>query len=356
VTRWEAFSAVCSYLRAGLLGGEPATIDDSSWELLVEASSYHFVTPALAWCLQRGQIVPPADVREYFDKILALNAKHNENLLASLTRTVRALNAIDIEPVLLKGSARLIEETYPAPTLRFVGDLDVLIPADRSAPAATALKSIGFHTIPEEENIVAPHHLTPLHDPETGAGVELHTALLGPQLGSLLATDWFYRGTRRRSLGDLTIRLADATRSVGHIVAHDQIHDFNYWERTLELRQLLDLAMIRAKSETAIDWSELDDRFCRMGLGTVFATYMAFGETLLGQPMPRLRHAALPGAMTVFRWTIERSRYQLWGNVALKAIRYIAEPRGALRLFQPGAWRDLTEGIRRIFKRNPFAW
>jgi hypothetical protein len=52
MTRWEAFTSVCGYLRAGLLNGEQATtVPNVPWELLIEASSYHFVTPALAWCL-----------------------------------------------------------------------------------------------------------------------------------------------------------------------------------------------------------------------------------------------------------------------------------------------------------------
>jgi hypothetical protein len=194
-----------------------------------------------------------------------------------------------------------------------------------------------------------------LHDPESGIGVELHTTLLG--YASLLPTDWFNADTRRYPFGGLTIRLPDATRSVGHIVAHDQIHHFNHWQRRVELRQLLDLAMIRARSETAIDWSELDDRFCQMGFGTVLATYMEFGKRLLGQPMPRLRHGALPGATTVLRWTIESSRWQPWGSVALKAIRYAVErgrdPRGALRLFQRDTWRNQIQEVRKIFKPTP---
>jgi hypothetical protein len=355
MTRWEAFTAVCGYLRTGLLAGEQTTaIRDASWELLVEASSYHFVTPALAWCLLRAPTALPLEVRDYFEEILALNKRRNENLLAGLTRIIRALNAIDIEPVPLKGAARLIEGTYPAPMLRFLGDLDVLIPTDRSADAVAALISIGFYMKSYDEHLPASHHhLRVLHDPETGAGLELHTALLLPENGPLLSTDWFYRGTQPYQLTGLTIRLPDVTRSVGHIVAHDQLLHYHYRQGKVELRQLLDLAMIRARSETAIDWSELDDQFCRIGFGRVLATYMEFGERLLGQPRPRLRHAALPGAAMVLRWTMS-SRWQPWGSVALKAIRYVVEsgqdPSRALRLFQRNRWRNLIiEEFRRTF-------
>jgi hypothetical protein len=147
--------------------------------------------------------------------------------------------------------------------LRFLGDLDVLIPASRSTAAVAALNSIGFHEHPDHAHL-SHHHLPMLHDPETGVGVELHTALLQPEYASVLPTDWFNVSTQRYPFRDLTIRLPDATRSVGHIIAHDQLIHGRYLQRKVELRQLLDLAMIRARSETAIDWSDLDDRFCRI--------------------------------------------------------------------------------------------
>ena len=49
MTRWDAFADVCGFLRAGLLGGEPPLLrPNRNWELLIEMSSFHFVTPSLA--------------------------------------------------------------------------------------------------------------------------------------------------------------------------------------------------------------------------------------------------------------------------------------------------------------------
>jgi hypothetical protein len=42
----------------------------------------------------------------------------------------------------------------------------------------------------------------------------------------------------------------------------------------IQLRHLLDLALIRARHEGAIDWNELDRRFSTSGLGEVLATYL----------------------------------------------------------------------------------
>ena len=141
MTRWDAFTDVCGVLRARLLGGEPPPQRyNRNWKLLIEMSSFHFVTPSLAGCLQDETV--PRDVREYMDALLALNGRRNAVQLEALLRIVAALNAIDIEPVLLKGCARLVQGDYPQPNMRFLGDLDVLVPTHRTKDAYAALLSL----------------------------------------------------------------------------------------------------------------------------------------------------------------------------------------------------------------------
>ena len=175
MTRWDAFADVCGYLRAGLLGGEPPRRRrNREWKLLIEMSSFDFVTPSLAGCLH-GQPGIPREIRDYLDAVLTLNGQRNELLLEALSRIVAALNVIDIEPVLMKGCARLVEGEYPQPNMRFLGDLDILVPANRAADAYAALMANGFGEKPED-TIHPPdhHHLRVLHEHKTGAAVEIH--------------------------------------------------------------------------------------------------------------------------------------------------------------------------------------
>lgn len=355
MNRWEAFTGVCGYLRTGLLGEQTKELHEVSWELLIEASSYHYVTPALAWCL-KDQIAVPSEVHNYLDTILALNGRRNEAFLGGLARIVSALNEIDIEPVLLKGSARLIDASYPTPMLRFLGDLDVLIPAERSASAVVALQSIGFST--NADDVIMPpylHHLQMLYERETTIGVELHTDVIGGEGAAVIPTGWFYKGTHPFQFRNLQIRLPDVTRSAGHNIAHDQLHHSGFQRRRVELRQLLDLAMIRRPCERAIDWAELDERFCRMGFGEVLATYLKFAEVLLGQPAPLLRHAPYAGAITAFKRMIEPPH--AWKQPAANLIDYIAQlrrnPGNVLNLFDLKTWPNRCV---RAFKRRPPSW
>lgn len=336
MNRWETVVALCGYLRAGLLGGAPPSpAADIRWEILIEASSHHYVTPALAWCL-RDQPGIPSEVGDYFNAALTLNERRNERLTEGLARVIAALNAIDIEPMLLKGAARLVDGVYPAPKLRFLGDLDVLIPADRSADAAATLKRIGFDEI---DPTLLHHHLPMLHERDTGAGVELHTKLTHPPYDAIISAAWFWENARPFQLQGLRTRLPDATLSVAHNIVHDQLHHGNYHFKRVQLRQLLDLAMIRLRYETTIDWAALDYRFCSIGMGRVLATYLKLAEALFGQPMPLLSHAPRAGALAGFRRSIQWPAISVLTTIPINLVLALCKkPRRILKLFSPQAW------------------
>lgn len=65
--------------------------------------------------------------------------RHQQVLAHSLT----ALHAIDVQPVLIKGTA-LAYSLYSNPVLRTRGDTDLIIPTDAKARVHAALTSIGF--------------------------------------------------------------------------------------------------------------------------------------------------------------------------------------------------------------------
>jgi len=208
VRRWDAFADVCGYLRANLLEGKPLQPRrNREWKLLIEVSDLHFATPSLAACL-RDEPSIPREIREYFNAVLALNGQRNILLLKALSRIVATLNAIDIEPVLMKGCARLMEGEYPQPNMRILGDLDVLVPTNRATDAHAALMANGFDEKPGQAYPPDHHHLHMLLEQNTGARVEIHRELSpGWYRPQVLSTPWFCEGTRPfRLRGDLRVR------------------------------------------------------------------------------------------------------------------------------------------------------
>jgi len=310
VTRWEALTTICSYLRAGLLGGERAPERDTAWELIIEVASFHLVTPALAQCLDLAADVP-REIREYFESAGTLNAKRNELMLAALARITGLLNAIDIEPVLLKGAAHLVEGTYPDPSWRILGDLDILVPASRSQEVVAALQAAGFGTKPSD--VVPPpthQHLPMLHDPETDMGVELHTEVMDRSPDHVISTRWFCETTRPALFRNQRVRLPEPTRHAGHTIFHSELFHQNYLLNKIHLRHLLDLIAIRARHEDAIDWGELDRRYAAAGYGEVLAAYLDFADALFDQPAPKLSHAPRSDAMAELREAESRDSFQ----------------------------------------------
>ena len=308
MTRWDALVAICGSLRAGLLGGERRSADNVRWDLAIEIASFHLVTPALAWCLRDEPM--PEDVGEYFSSVAALNRQRNAQMLAGLDRVTAALNAVDIEPVLLKGCAILAEGLYPDPSLRMMGDADVLIPRERAADAVAALTRAGFAT--KTSDVLVPpghHHLQMLHDPDSGLCLELHTDVVSTAPGAIVATDWFCEHARPLTFRNQRVRIAEPTRNAAHGIFHSQLFHGLLSRNKIHLRYLLDLALIRARHAAAIDWAELDGRFCAAGFGEALATYLHFAEALFGQPMPKLTHAPRPGALAELRSVESRDSF-----------------------------------------------
>jgi Uncharacterised nucleotidyltransferase len=360
MTRWDAFADVCGYLRAGLLEGKPLRRRrNREWKLLIEMSSFHYATPSLAGCLHDEPGIP-REIRDYLDAVLTLNGQRNTALLDALSRIVATLNAIDIEPVLMKGCARLVEGDYPQSNMRFLGDLDVLVPTNRATDAFAALMASGFGEKPGEAYWPDHHHLHVLLDDKTGAGVEIHRELSpGWYRPQVLSTPWFCEGTRPfRLRDDLRVHLPDPTRSVGHNVVHHQLHHDGYKHGMIELRQLLDLALIRKRHEAAIDWAELDHFFCRNDMGEVLPTYLQFCEELLGQKAPRLRCRPRIGAIDDFRRIVDPPKppklIPIATALGVITTDYVAarrrDPLGLLKLLNPTKWPPQFKLLKDAFR------
>lgn len=355
MTRWEVFREVCARLRVGLL--QPAMSPAPSavnWESMIAASSRHNVTPALAYCCRNEQGAPD-DVREYLAAVLHLNTRRNGWLLDALERAVRALAVIGVEPVLLKGSAALVEELYPALGARVLGDLDLLIPEDRARDASRALEGIGFRRATTGDRGAPRHHLAPLIDAATEASVELHTAVVLPEFVEILPAAAFGADAIPTLFRGLRVRLPSVTGRVAHNIAHTALSDRLYDDNDIELRQLLDLVMIRARHENEIDWGELARGFVAARHGRVLSTSLQHAVELFGVPVPRVGQLPPPRGMEALA---EGMRWP-WVQHGRRAVRPYASwlrrnPTWIAKWMNP---RHLPRRLRRAFRElKPPPW
>ena len=83
---------------------------------------------------------------------------------------------------LLKGIS-LSDRDYPAPYLRPMRDIDLLVPEGAVCEVQQTLLGLGYREHPEERVESYGHHAVPLVHPRTGIWVEVHHRLFPPDLG-----------------------------------------------------------------------------------------------------------------------------------------------------------------------------
>jgi len=161
---------------------------DLDWAAVFHYAGQHLVTPSLAGSLRRQGLFAalPIAVAEYLETVQTLNRERNRMLYGELVAVARRLNGIGIEPLLLKGAIALLPGEYPGAEDRMMGDLDILVPAERLRDAYQVLWDTPYAIQPGQpdplelapEQLLAHHHGPALYHAERPAKLELHHAFL----------------------------------------------------------------------------------------------------------------------------------------------------------------------------------
>jgi hypothetical protein len=351
LTRSQIFELVAAWLRP-VISMEPARVPDIAmpWETIAEAASYHFVSPALG-CTIGSDPLLPEKARDYFQVLLELNRERNEVIVEGLTGALRALNDVGIQPVLLKGAALLTENAYRDRGMRVMQDIDLLVPDARLQDASNAIVSAGFDPKQDSETPAGHHHLPIQVHRETGLGIELHRELSEDRWCPLVDARRCFDGAMPVAVGDGAAMMMNPTDRVAHIVVHAQLSDDRHRRGVPQLRQLLDLAVLRTRHEAGIDWHELETRFRTNGELSALTDMLAWASHLFGQPSPFANHAqdrmavermrrAIDGASDGrpgqrFVWLIQQG----WSVLTTDPRRFVtAVRRGRWKSAKPPRW------------------
>jgi hypothetical protein len=108
-----------------------------NWKTVVNIANTQLVTPALWVALMKKELVEwmPFDICEYLRELHRLNTVRNDHLRVQIIEAVRQLNSINVEPILLKGSASLFVKTFDDPGSRIMANIDILVPKKRQVIA-----------------------------------------------------------------------------------------------------------------------------------------------------------------------------------------------------------------------------
>ena len=178
--------------------------------------------------------------------------KRAQDLLRGLERALRVLNAAGIETLLLKGAA-LAPFYYDDEGVRWLGDLDVLVPERVFVRATGVLERAGWTAYPSP---VLPAYLDTrfthavlLHD-DRGRGVDLHCHILDMSW-ERGADDTFWAASVPVTVRGVPTRTLCATDHLLHLSVHGFI-----WVDPPPIGWVVDAMTVLRKSE-GIDWARL---------------------------------------------------------------------------------------------------
>src|SRR3954466_1718578 len=111
------------------------------WREISTLANQELLAPTL-WARLRAKDLAealPLEVGAYLRRAHAVNTVRNEHIKAQLLNAIQALNALNIEPVLLKGSVDLFITRYDDPGARILRDVDLFIRLQEIERARAAL-------------------------------------------------------------------------------------------------------------------------------------------------------------------------------------------------------------------------
>jgi hypothetical protein len=255
---------------------DPAT----PWPRLVGLSAAHVMTPALAAAVADPIVAGglPDDLRAFLEAIHDAATLRNQRLRAQLVHVATVLNEVSVVPVALKGAIRLVDGLWPDIALRFMHDLDLLVPADELARGQQRLVAEGWRVIGTLEEGDG-HHVVLAH-PEAEARVELHRIPLTAPHEALLPATRMLARARPLLLGDATVAVPALDDQLVHLVAHGMVqHAFLYNGRFV-LRDLVEQALLVRLAEPQV-LTRARARFTAAGLSRAWDVSMALGARCL---------------------------------------------------------------------------
>jgi hypothetical protein len=335
------------------LGGGPAPAQlvdrwahaDATDEAWFAALTWDGVGASIGWALDALDLreVAPPEVESLAKAAFEEARAQSVRLTADLARLGAALEGAQIPAIALKGSALLAANAAPALGVRWMSDIDVLVPEGRVDDVTWVLESLGYARSAAERPDAAPvfrlYHDT-FSSPE-GRPVEVHWRLGPVRWGpAAQAESWFDRASPSSLPGILVPCASDL---FWHLLLHDAR---NHAWSSGSLRAAFDLALAARSKGLIVSevFSRLEADPVPEPLFDAIADAAHLSPILAAEvepsPVPRyLRLARWRDTIGRRQWKVERiseaiawgasldrvRRFGGWGSVLERAIRVIPE-------------------------------
>lgn len=267
------------------------------WSALAAYANRANLAPALRHALAAKCLweAVPLKLQEYLEAMHQFNTERNDSILQHLYEVVGLLNSAGITPLLMKGGAAIAMDLYPDSAIRFMMDLDILVPDTMLMQSVAALKNNGYYT--PEANLTGNEnfdgetckHYLPLVKDDRVAHIELHRKVLCAAEDLLLPTSNVWRDSRsytNNRMIDVSFDLMSPTHQILHSIIHSEISHGNYVAQRLDLRQLVHFAYLCKRHSDSIDWQQVKTQMKDEMGSQALRAYLYSAEILLGVVTP----------------------------------------------------------------------
>jgi hypothetical protein len=242
MVRRDSLNQLCRVLQ-----GLPTSPID--WPSLVALANRSLITPRLEGSLESANA--PEDVHVFVKEVARRNRERNARLLDQLDVAASALNAIGIEPLVIKGGACLVRNGGYAAGV--ISDIDLVVRPNELDATLVALGGVGFNILSRQDGVTA-HALATLGRAVDVGEIDLHQRPPGPP--SFTSGSAFLDGEAFR-LDRGLVRTPHPHMHIYLQALHDQLHDGAYWRGGFDLRHAWDIADM-LHSPAGVDWTALE--------------------------------------------------------------------------------------------------
>ena len=251
----------------------PSPVDADAF---VRAAAKHGLAGFAQHAAERAGWTLPEPAREALRRESQSSAARAIRVHALLLRSVDALAAVGVVPVVLKGTT-LARRLYPEPFLRATTDVDLLVSSEQVEPASRALEGLGLKRAAERPGHggAHSHHL---EFQGTAGLVELHhRALVG--YGLALEAEPLLAHAQEAELEGRRVRYLRAEEELVYLSLHASNHLLQRLSWLMDLKLLL-------LAHPDLRWYRVVD----VARATAFAHLAWYAlesaHRLLGAPMP----------------------------------------------------------------------
>ena len=294
----QALTFICGVLSPWLSEEDNSRLHDESlsdkidWHGVAECANRNNLIPALCYALEKKGYTAnvPSDFRDYLKTVYQFNFARNEALSRQIVDIVEQLNAVDVTPLLLKGGAALMTDLYPDPGVRFMWDLDILVPEEMLSRSVSALMSQGYQ-VPEcylNISYVGKEHTAPLCQSGRLAAVELHSSLFRKNMPLLSVEDLWpeSRPCPSLHLSGLSARVMSPTDELIYCFAHSELKHNHHDKAVVDARQLHHFSALYCRHQNEIEWKRIAALAGNSDYGPACRAYLYLAELFFHVPLP----------------------------------------------------------------------